>query len=198
MHVLDVGCGPDQMLTQILRRSLSTVPKQYVGVDLNPIKKKTGIAWAAVHDEFNFIERHKELMKQYGLFDVITNFEVIEHMPKAAGQRLLKAMATCLKPAGTLLLSTPVYNEKHMAANHIHEYREGELESCIVKAGLEVVRKHGTFMTSQAIKRVATKEERKLIDELSQFYCWDVLANFLAPKYPAAASNICWVLRRKS
>lgn len=197
MVVYDVGCGQDQMLAKVVRRSLTTVPAQYVGCDLNSLSNQVGFKWSAVHEKFDFIARHGELLKKYGPADVLVNFEMIEHMSKASGQKLLKAIAKCLKPEGTALLSTPVYNERHMAANHIHEYRDEELATEIRRAGLEVVRRHGTFMTANVIKKVATKEERALIEELSQFYAWDVLANFLAPKYPEAASNICWVLRRK-
>jgi 2-polyprenyl-3-methyl-5-hydroxy-6-metoxy-1,4-benzoquinol methylase len=195
---LEVGCGQDQPLIKVLCHSQAHVPSLHVAVDLNAIKKKTAIAWVRTHDEFNFVDDWKKLGKEHGLatFDVVTCFEVIEHMSKPDGRRLLAGIHALLKKGGTALVSTPVYNEKHMAANHLHEYRFQELQEELEAAGFVVRSVHGTFMTSQAIKRVCTKEERALVDELSAFYSWDVLANFLAPKYPAAASNCCWVLSK--
>ncbi len=197
MRVLDIGCGPDQTLPMVLRTSQAHVPSLYVGVDLNHLTRKTGMAWTRIHDKFNYVDDWKKLKKEHGGdFDVIVCFEVIEHMKREDGLRLLQSIRAMLAPDGVALVSTPVYNERHMAANHVHEYRFQEMREVVAEAGLEVDRVHGTFMTAAAIKRVASPEERRLVDELSRFYSWDVLANFLAPKYPEASSNCCWVLRR--
>jgi SAM-dependent methyltransferase len=216
MRVLDIGCGPDQMMVRVLTHSQSNVPALYVGVDMNKLEKTTQIAWARVLDEFDFTRRWKELLKgsysvgstakradaakrefDTGSFDVITCFEVIEHMPKAQGLQLLKGIRECLGPTGVALLSTPVYNEKHMAANHLHEYRFEELQETITKAGLRVDRVVGTFMTSQAAKRAASTEQRVLLNSLHErWFSWEVLACLLAPLYPEQSSNCCWILRR--
>lgn len=198
MRVLDVGCGEDVMMPRVLLHTLTTVPELYVGVDYNKVKKKPGIAWTRVLDEFDFTKRWKELVKdEDDQFDLVTCFEVIEHMRKEDGFKLLRGIAGCLAEDGRALLSTPVYNGKHMAANHIHEYGFDELKEHIERAGLAVERVHGTFMTANAMKKVMTDEERELVTELNQYYPWEVLANFLAPKYPAASSNCCWIVRRK-
>lgn len=206
MRVLDVGCGPDQMMIRVLCHSQTFVPDLWVGVDVQKLAKKSTVAWARVFDEFDVTRRWRELLTKgddvtgqfFGPFDVITCFEVIEHMPVERGRALLKALKALVKPDGVILLSTPVYNGKHMAANHIHEYGFDELAAEIRRAGLDVDRVVGTFMTSQAIKRVATKEQRALVEELhARWYAWDILANFLAPLYPEASSNCCWILRKE-
>lgn len=187
--VLEVGCGQDMPLPRVLTASMAHVPKRYVGCDMNSIKKPLVREWIELLDEFDFTSRHKEIE---GTFDVIVCFEVIEHMSKEDGKKLLKAIKAKMHSDSVFLMSTPVYNEKHMAANHIHEYRRDELQEHIESVGLTVLNQFGTFMTSQAIKKVATPQELELIETLHEFYGWDVLANFLAPKYPEAASNICW------
>lgn len=203
MRVLDVGCGPDQMMTKVLCASQSHVPELYVGVDVDRLPRKSQIAWTRIIDEFDVTRRWQELLGtkmgkgSLGPFDVVTCFEVIEHMPVDRGRALLRALKALVKPDGVILLSTPVYNGKHMAANHIHEYGFDELAAEIRRAGLVVDRVVGTFMTSQAIKRVATPAQRALVEELhAKWYAWDILANFLAPLYPEASSNCCWILRR--
>ena len=200
MRVLDVGCGPDQMMIRVLCHSQSFVPDLWVGVDVQKLAKKSSVAWARVLDEFDVTRKWRYLLDEFSCkgFDVVTCFEVIEHMPIERGRALFKALKALVKPDGVILLSTPVYNGKHMAANHIHEYGFDELAAEIKRAGLIVDRVVGTFMTSQAIKRVATKEQRALVEELhARWYAWDILANFLAPLYPEASSNCCWILRKE-
>jgi 2-polyprenyl-3-methyl-5-hydroxy-6-metoxy-1,4-benzoquinol methylase len=205
MRVLDIGCGPDQMMTRVLCASQSHVPALYVGVDMNKLEKKTAIAWTTIIDEFDFTKRWRELFKidtakEWGkdfAFDVITCFEVLEHMPKAQGAKLLKGIRECLAPGGTALMSTPVYNEKHMAANHLHEYRFEELKEDIDKAGLVVDRVVGTFATHQAMMKNMSNEHRDLVNLLHEtWFSHEVLACFLAPLYPEHSSNCCWILSR--
>ena len=210
MRVLDIGCGQDQMMVRVLRASQSHVPALYVGVDMNKLDKMTAIAWTVIKDQFDFTKRYKELFnarRADGVeptgtgFDVITCFEVIEHMPKAQGLKLLKGIRECLAPGGVALLSTPVYNEKHMAAAHIHEYRFEELRESIEAAGLSVDRVVGTFMTSQAAKKASQADKNPMAAALLArlahvWFAWEVLACFLAPLYPEQSSNCCWVLHR--
>ena len=193
-EILDVGCGPDIALAKILSNPRSNVPKRYVGVDMNKEpRNKPHRTWGTFLWEYNFLERYKEL----GKFDLVTNFEVIEHMKTSDGKKLLVGMRQCLKPDGQLLLSTPVYDGKAAAANHIHEWTIPELSEAIEEAGLEIVRRHGTFANKNAIKKVCTNAERALLEELGGYYAWEVLSCFLAPKYPDASRNNLWILKRK-
>lgn len=202
MKVLEVGCGVDTPLVRVLTYQLNYVPSLYVGVDLNKIPKKTGIKWTTILDEFNFNRRHQELVKHDtvdgdGLFDVVVSFEVIEHMPKTEGRKHLRAIAKHLKPDGTFLLSTPVYDGKHLPTAHVHEYTIPELQAEIEKAGFQVVKRFGTYANLNDIKKVCTKEELKLFQELTEFYGNNVMSCFLTPKYPDASRNNAWVLKLK-
>lgn len=190
--VLEIGCGQDCPLVGVMQGSLTSFPKRYLGIDLNKVQDKPRFQWCEIKDEFNFIARASEIQEK---FDVCVCYEVIEHMDKDNGLKLLKAIRSKMKSSSVFILSTPVYNEKHMAANHIHEYRFAELEEHIKTAGLSVESVHGTFMSANAMKRACTKEELSILSELNEFYPWEVLANFLAPKYPQHASNCAWVLR---
>ena len=145
-NVLEVGCGEDKPLSKILTGGAAAHVNHYTGVDLNKLKP-SGSQRLTFLGEFNFVARYKELLKQRPEgWDVVVNYEVIEHMKVEHGTNLLKAMFVCTKPGGVLLLSTPVYDGVRHAANHIHEYTVPELQKAIQKAGYVVERRFGTFM----------------------------------------------------
>jgi len=192
MRVLDVGCGADFPFVKVLVGAYAHgVPREYVGVDMNPLTRPPSRPWATFHGEFDFTSRYIEL----GTFDVIINFEVIEHMGTTDGLGLLRGMRECLSPGGRIFLSTPVFDGK-AAANHIHEYTILELAAAVDEAGLVVERRYGTFANYREIKKVCTPEQLEWLDGLNKFYSTDVTACFLAPLYPDASRNNVWVLRR--
>jgi len=193
VSVLDVGCGVDVPFMKVLTHPRSNVPKSYVGVDYNSRPRKLpSRQWATLYFDFDFTSRYDEL----GQFDLVTNFEVIEHMAKPDGEKLLSGMANCLNDDGRLLLSTPVFNGK-AAANHVHEWTIDELTESIDGADLEVVDRFGTFASYNAITKVCSPQEKILIERLKSFYSGEVLSCFLAPKYPDASRNNVWVLKKK-
>lgn len=194
-HVLDVGCGQDLNLVRVVNAKLATLPELYVGVDLNKIKE-CNISWVRLFPEFSFVDHWKRIVKAHGQFDVVTCFEVIEHMHKPDGLKLLKGVRECMTKNAVFLLSTPVYDGRRMAANHIHEYQTSELADLVQRAGLKVEKRFGTYARAPQIKKAMTKAERELVEELHEYYSWEVLNCFLAPKYPDACANNIWMLRR--
>jgi 2-polyprenyl-3-methyl-5-hydroxy-6-metoxy-1,4-benzoquinol methylase len=196
-QVLDVGCGPTRPMLLVLFGGIGASPlaRRYVGVDLNKIKPTTHKR-STLYPQFNFIERVEELRKKEGTFDLITNFEVIEHMPVAMGRKLLAAMKRMMTPAGRILLSTPVYDGKARAANHIHEYTIPELESIIHDTGLVVEERYGTFANYNDIKKVASKDHLQTLNDIRTWFGNEVAACFLAPLYPNQSRNNYWVIRQ--
>jgi SAM-dependent methyltransferase len=193
-RVLDIGCGAEQPLVRILCHKPGGQPSHLLGVDYDNVKKRWSPAWFALRAPFDFTTEWKKLAGQ-GLFDVITCFEVIEHMQVASGRKLLKGAFELLEPMGTMLLSTPIYDGKKMAQNHIHEYYVPELEVEIRKAGFSIQRRFGTFQTALQAKRLSPTHQ-VVWRELSAYYSNDVMACFLAPLYPDLARNNLWVLRK--
>jgi 2-polyprenyl-3-methyl-5-hydroxy-6-metoxy-1,4-benzoquinol methylase len=192
--VLDVGCGPDVPMMRILTMPRNVVPKRYVGVDYNPEPRRHPTrGWGELHWNTDFIRDHKKILGNER-FDVVTNFEVIEHMKKTDGEKLLAAMRDHLTENGTILLSTPVFNGK-AAANHIHEWTVPEMEASVKKAKLRVAKRFGTFARYPSIKKVATKAEMELYSRIAEYYGGEVMACFLAPLYPDQSSNNIWLLQ---
>ena len=192
--VLDVGCGPDVPMMKILTMPRNVVPKRYVGVDYNPQPRRHPTrGWGTLYWNTDFIRDHKGILGTER-FDVITNFEVIEHMKKTDGEKLLVAMREHLAQDGTILLSTPVFSGK-AAANHIHEWTVQEMQNAVKKAKLRVEKRFGTFARFPAIKKVATKAEMELYNRIAEYYGGEVMACFLAPLYPDHSSNNIWLLK---
>lgn len=193
-RVLDLGCGPDQALARELAYQPSMCPKEMVMVDYGNVKPRYHLKWATLLANFDFTKRWKEIKPG---FDVICCFEVIEHMQRASGRKLLAGARELLENDGRFLLSTPVYDPKvGMAKNHIHEYGIIELEREISRAGLKIERRFGTFMNALTCRKMAAPAHKETWEALRAYYSDDVLACFLAPLYPDHSRNNLWVLRK--
>jgi len=196
-EVLDIGCGVEKPLCRILFANAMPCAKSYTGVDLNKLKP-TDHQHSTLHGEFNVAERYKELLKERRgkPFDVVVHLEVIEHMKVEHGRKLLKACHEVLKPGGLMLMSTPCYDGRRHAANHIHEYTVIELQKAVVKAGFVVVKRFGTFMDIKELKRGdATVQD--VARRLGAYFDNDALANIFGPLFPDHARNNVWVCRRE-
>lgn len=211
--VLEIGCGEDKPLSKILTGGAATHVGTYVGVDLNKLKP-SGSQRLLFFGEFNFVERYRELLngklvKPHSGFDVVVHLEVIEHMKVTHGAAMLKACFACLKPGGVMLMSTPCYDGKRHAANHIHEYTVPELEKAVIKSGFKVERRFGTFMD---IKHIKYARDGKVVPEgldretamrigevaklLEGYFDSDAISNIFGPLFPDHARNNLWICRK--
>lgn len=199
-NVLDVGCGQEQPFAKSLGgANPNSVPKSYVGVDLNKIKDPINRKNFTVIDEFNFVDDYDDLGYEYDEFDVIVNFEVYEHMDIKSGRKLLEGMQSLLASDGILIFSTPIYCSTYkQARNHINELTKAEIEHELDRAGFKIIKQFGTFGNWNDIKKAATPKEVELQKTLGEFYSNDLLGCFLSPKYPEASRNITHICVRKT
>jgi SAM-dependent methyltransferase len=169
MSILDIGCGQDQPLLYVLGARIQTVPEVYVGIDLNPIRRKSNVKWADIKDQYDFVNYGKKLENIFYL----------------------------LRPGGILYLSTPVFDGL-AAANHIHEYTIPELKTHIEKAGFEVKKRYGTFASKPDIRRAmaGNPERLKVYDELAEWFGGEVMAGLMAPLYPDSSRNNMWICQK--
>lgn len=212
--VLEVGCGPERPLSKLLTIGLQPKCKTYTGVDINKLKP-SGIERINLIGEFNFVQNWKRLVadqkaKKLPRFTVAVNMEVIEHMKVEHGRNMLKGIHALLVDGGTLLLSTPCYDGKRHAANHIHEYTVPELAKMVKACGFEVEQRFGTFMDIKHIgKDRATNPNKGEVNDmvltdsvahvkkaLSAYFDNDAISNFFGPLYPDHARNNLWVLKK--
>ena len=210
-HVLDVGCGQDQPLQKILFRNAAPYAASWTGVDLNKLKP-TKHQHSTVFPETDFTSPagFKAVMasRPEG-FDVIVHFEIIEHAPVEAGKRLLTNCHKALKTGGVMIMSTPVYDGKRHAANHIHEYYVDELQKMVEKAKFKIEQRFGTFTD---IKHIGKVDGEHLLNEVSspvpaaaiktvraaleKYFDNDAISNIFGPLYPNQARNNLWVCRK--
>lgn len=130
-HVLDIGCGTGYGTAEMAQHA-----KDATGVDLSP----EAIAYARQHYPLantTFLAASATALPFPGAsFDVITAFEVIEHLRD--WQTLLQEARRSLHPGGVFLVSTPnklYYGESRAAEGpnpfHAHEFTFAEFRDAL-------------------------------------------------------------------
>lgn len=197
-RVLEVGCGQDLPLVNVLAMGPRYTPAEYLGVDMNVLNGHCP-PWARTIGKFNFVDQHQELPQEH--FNLGVCIEVIEHMNVEDGRELLTGFRECLisddSQAPVLILSTPVFNGK-AAKNHVHEYTIPELRQLLNETGWEVEERFGTFASYPVIRRVVKPAELEILEGIREFYSDEVAACFLAPLYPDHSRNNVWILRPRA
>lgn len=98
-RILDVGCGNGQFLEEAKRKGWETWGTEYSkGAVLHTQKKGLNV----LHGRLN------EVLEDLPQFDVITSFEVIEHLNNPA--REIDLMKNILRPGGIIYITTPNFN----------------------------------------------------------------------------------------
>lgn len=222
--ILDVGCGTGNLANVLYKSRMGSWIPLYVGVDVksNAIKEanKLKLNFPAKFEQLNFCNKvdvdelldvggkQSILMKKY--FKLIVCFEVLEHMSAKHGRKLLKNLRSVMHKDTTLLLSTPNYDGKHQAANHIYEWKYEELRDELIGNGFTIVKHYGTFASQADLKAlfktnalvwgeddkasVAIANAEFLFNRLKYYYDSNFLSIIFAPLFPRQSRNILWRL----
>jgi 2-polyprenyl-3-methyl-5-hydroxy-6-metoxy-1,4-benzoquinol methylase len=98
-RLLDIGCGIGFFLDEAKKRSWEVYGTEYSERLIGLLREK-GIT---IHDGQLNSENYEE-----GFFDIVTSFEVIEHINNPTSE--LKQIATLLRKGGLVYLTTPNFN----------------------------------------------------------------------------------------
>lgn len=137
--LVDVGCSFGWFLSKLEKCKL----RKAIGID--PNKKAVELARRNVSFADFFVSEAGKLPLKDRSADLITMFDVIEHVPKREELKTLKEIARVLKKGGKFFLSTP---NSHLITNlldpawylgHRH-YKPGKVEKFMKKAGFKVLK----------------------------------------------------------
>jgi len=148
---LDIGCGPGTFIGTLKAEHRST------GIDLaEPQIAYARSRYGAPHRRFETIPAGP-LPFAPGSFDAVTAIELIEHLPEAKNEELLREAVRVLRPGGKLVVSTPNYaslwplleamvnrlGAVSYADQHITHYSKRSLAALMTRVGLREVRVEG-------------------------------------------------------
>lgn len=203
--ILDFGCGSGEILEVFYRNRYK--PKQYLGLD---IRTKTIEENSKKFEKLDFAEFRQCDLCQDELdlgqsFDIITCFEVIEHIGHDNADAFLDNIAYHCNKNTVVYLSTPNYDPQVGAANNhllgpnkeVGEWDHFELQEKLSEY-FDIEKKYGTFASIKDYKDDLTGWKKEAFDELKEYYDVNLLSNMMAPMIPAEhARNCLWVLRVK-
>ena len=205
--ILDFGCGTGEMLEVFYRNSFR--PKQYLGLD---IRKQTIDENTEKFGKLDFAEFRQADLCQDELdlgqtFDIITCFEVMEHIGHENADAFLDNIAYHCDKNTRVYLSTPNYDPRVGAANNhmlgsgpdkeVGEWDHFELQDKLSEY-FDIEAKYGTFASMRDYKEDLDGWKKEMFEALKEYYDVNLIANIMAPLVPAEhARNCLWVLKVK-
>lgn len=199
-RILDIGCGKEMPLAKMIYSSkMSPDPEAgglYVGLDATKFEvpemlkgKKIPIK---IYPETNIADLSDDQR-----FDVITCFEVLEHMEPQNVVLALKKMRELVSNDGCIFTSTPNYDPKVGAAgNHPNEMNVRLLKYLFKRHGLHIHMMYGTFASIRDYEKQLTEAQREIFVKLREYYDTNYLSTLFAPLFPEKSRNILYVLQK--
>lgn len=142
--VLDVGCGVGYGSQHLAKRGAAAVLAIDIAADaIDHAQANFG------HSSVRFECRSALDLDLPAQFDLVTCFEVIEHLTAEDQTRLLDVIHRCLKHDGVLAVSTPRPHDIMRSDYHLHELSSAELEA-LLRPHFATVRSffEGNYFTS--------------------------------------------------
>jgi hypothetical protein len=210
-YVMDIGCGQEAPLLKTLYTS-RLLPYVYCGVDVGPIKifntmpALRKFAFSEDHmegilliPECNILELEPPPTYQHAP-DVIVMFEVLEHNEKETGVKILETLKKFGGPQTTLFISTPCYDGKNLAANHVYEWSYNELAAELTKHFI-IENVWGTFASirdyDHRLDQISIDGLSEIFRRMREYYDVNYLATIFAPLFPELSRNCLWQLHYK-
>lgn len=198
-RILDIGCGRLMPMGTMLHSS-RMAPAYYCGVDYGPVDRSNkSVATTLNSPSFNcdvwdhFHIKDLSLDEGEEPFNVVTCFEMLEHVEPADVHNTLEAIKRLISEDARIFISTPVYNGK-AAANHVNEMTMDTLGNVFIDHGFGIVDMHGTFASISDYRHMLNEHEAHVFEKLRAYYDVNVLSTIFAPLHPTGSRNILWEL----
>lgn len=133
--LLEIGCGTGFVLTAIHAKYPAA---KLVGTDYYD----EGLIFAQQRmPDCTFMQLDAQIMQTEPKYDVISAFDVLEHIPN--DELVLQNVARALTPGGFMLVTVPqhpwLWSYVDTYSNHVRRYTAEELHQKVTNAGLHVV-----------------------------------------------------------
>ena len=205
--ILDYGCGSAEMLELFYRNRYR--PEEYLGVDIRPktIAENEEKFGKLDFAKFACIDLCKEGLDLGKTFDIITCFEVMEHIGHKNADVFLDNLQYHCDENTRVYLSTPNYDpqvgaaENHMLGKNgdeVGEWDHFELQEKLSEYFI-IEKKYGTFASIRDYKEDLYDWQIPMFEALKEYYDTNLLAVMMAPMIPPEhARNCLWVLKARN
>lgn len=199
LWVLDIGCGREMPVAKALYSNKIGADK-YCGVDYGHVDIPDMLCGNGVFP-IKLIRNADaaRLTKEIVGFEpnLVSMFEVFEHVEPAHGRRILEAVKSLLRPDGVFLFSTPCFNGDP-AGNHVAEPEYEVMGATLEDSGFAIVGHWGTFASIKdyrsALYAAYGDDGFKMFEDLKCYYDVNFLATMFAPLFPERSRNVLWEL----
>jgi|TARA_R100001480_G_scaffold34024_1_gene45841 hypothetical protein len=198
--IVDVGPGKELPLAKTLYVN-RTPPRSYTAMDVSKLEMPEifkNASWKPYYLMSNTDAAEVSPDRLHIHPNIVTCFEVLEHVEPAHARNILIRIRQWLTDDGVAFISTPNWDPKVGAAgNHVNEMTYEALGSLIEDLGFGVEDVFGTFASQKDILPVMSKEEKLVFKELNRYYDSNYISTVFAPLYPKESRNCLWKLTRE-
>ncbi len=197
--ILDVGCGKEMPLPKLIYSGRKR-PLHYVGLDVDDtplpaMLEKCTFPCERLVGDIASVETYADLGLPAAP-NFITCFEVLEHVELEHAMRCLAAIRNVCSDDATFMVSTPCFNLKDVADNHVNEMTYESFGAMLEDSGFIIENHYGTFANQSDYKEsLFAMGGEALYEKLHEFHHSCVLSTIFAPMFPQLSRNVLWVCR---
>jgi len=199
--IVDIGPGKELPLAKTLYVN-RTPPRSYTAIDVSKLEMPEmfkNASWQPYYlmGEMDAAEMSPDRL--HILPNVVTCFEVIEHVEPAHARKILNRIRQWLTDDGIAFVSTPNWDPNVGAAgNHVNEMTFKALGALIEDLGFSIEEVFGTFASQKDIlPHIRDSGYEPVFRRLQKYYDSNYLSTIFAPIFPAASRNCLWKIRKE-
>lgn len=211
IKILDVGCGEANTVRMFYaadHTEKGKVIKEYVGLEGDPrcVEHTEAVASTVLRGINGRIEvcdiTRGEFPVNPGSQDLILCNEVLEHIPRRAVPKVLRAIRRAARSSATIIITTPNKDgtNERLPADHVYEHGYDEIQEEFKEARLVVEDHFGIYIKVHNLRRYL-REQGQLEDLAWAERVWDRFGNDMGSVMTAhmatpVANNCAWILSK--